>query len=1068
MRPVGEQRYIKQPLLLFYYYSLWIFFVSVVTVSELLTMAEDRTTDGDQRAGLYSRDFLLRYKEKTFSPPHLPQLPREMQRPENITNKIPVIISTRPSPRPASPSRSRYVHNIPIISTKRPPSCPDRGQIRITAFNAQSSRNKTTSIHDLITDEKCDICLLSETWLQASGDEPNIAALTPPGFQLKSFPRAGKGGGLAVVFRNSLTNTIKMSQPAETAKSFELCEIRLTANGKSAILLSIYRPPPSNRNKLTNAMFLDEFHDLLESYCINTELLFIVGDINVWFDSDTNSHALAVKELLKTFGLTQLVTPATHKRGHTLDCVITNAVTEVTEVTVENKCMSDHFVLGLTLNMTKPGRQFISVTSRNTRAIDTDVFRADMARALAGANGIEEFNAAARGVLDAHAPLVTRRVPARTAAPWMTEEIHEAKQTRRQAERQWRSTLLTVHRQIYCMQRQLVNSLIDSAKRAHICDKISQSNSSRTLFQLTNEMLGKVQKSILPTLIPAPSLPDKFISFFQDKVNNIRESLGNKANQMETTAFSGTPLSNFKAVSIEDIKKIILSMPPKSCDLDPLPTSTLLTCLDEVLPTITDIVNSSLSSGIVPPCFKHALVKPLLKKASLDPEVLKNYRPVSNLPFLSKVLEKVVLSQLLDHLEANGLLEPFQSAYRKNHCTETALVRIVNDLLTASDNGDVTILSLLDLSAAFDTIDHDIMLARLSACGCSNLVLEWFKSYLVGRTQVVKVNDICSSPAELPFGVPQGSVLGPVLFTIYTTSLSPVIKDTNSDYHYYADDTQLYRSAPPSEISTLMNNVKEDIQTVGRWMEANKLKMNDEKTELLCVGKATKLKVVFDEIKDGLQVSGQSVLFSDSVRSLGVCLDSTLTMEAHVRYLCTVLYLQLRRIGKIRHLLTVDATNKLCVSFILSRLDYCNALFSHLSAKHISKLQRIQNCAARLVLRQDKHCSATGLLKTLHWLPVRARVEYKLATLSFKCLSSSAPLYLSQLLSPYTPTRTLRSQNAHLLTVPSFNLQTFGKKSFSVAAPLLWNSLPLSLRKSDSLATFKKHLKTHLFQKYLN
>ena len=173
-------------------------------------------------------------------------------------------------------------------------------------------------------------------------------------------------------------------------------------------------------------------------------------------------------------------------------------------------------------------------------------------------------------------------------------------------------------------------------------------------------------------------------------------------------------------------------------------------------------------------------------------------------------------------------------------------------------------------------------------------------------------------------------------------------------------------------------------------MEANKLKMNDEKTELLCVGKSNKLKVVFDEIKDGLQVSGQSVLFSDSVRSLGVCLDSILTMEAHVRYLCTVLYLQLRRIGKIRHLLTVDATNKLCVSFILSRLDYCNALFSHLSAKHISKLQRIQNCAARLVLRQDKHCSATGLLKTLHWLPVRARVEYKLATLSFKCLSSSA------------------------------------------------------------------------------
>ena len=205
--------------------------------------------------------------------------------------------------------------------------------------------------------------------------------------------------------------------------------------------------------------------------------------------------------------------------------------------------------------------------------------------------------------------------------------------------------------------------------------------------------------------------------------------------------------------------------------------------------------------------------------------------------------------------------------------------------------------------------------------------------------------------------------------------------------------------------------------------------------------------------------------FSASIRSLGVTLDCVLSMEAHVRQLCQVLYLQLRRIGKLRHLLSVEATNKLCVSFILSRMDYCNALFTHLPEKHMSKLQRIQNCAARLVLRQAKHCSATALLRTLHWLPVRARVEYKLSTLCFKCLTSSAPVYLSQLISPYTPTRSLRSENALLLTVPSFNLQTFGRKSFSVSAPLVWNPLPLSLRKTDSLATFKRHLKTYLFNK---
>ena len=162
-------------------------------------------------------------------------------------------------------------------------------------------------------------------------------------------------------------------------------------------------------------------------------------------------------------------------------------------------------------------------------------------------------------------------------------------------------------------------------------------------------------------------------------------------------------------------------------------------------------------------------MKPLLKKSNLDPELLKNYRQVSNLPFLSKVLEHVVLTQLMTHLETHNLLEPFQSAYRKCHSTETALLRVVNDLLQASDDGYVSILSLLDLSAAFDTIDHVILSQRLSSTfGCTGTALGWFQSYLSNRTQSVFVNDIQSAPSNLKYGVPQGSVLGPILFTMYT------------------------------------------------------------------------------------------------------------------------------------------------------------------------------------------------------------------------------------------------------------------------------------------------------------
>ena len=186
--------------------------------------------------------------------------------------------------------------------------------------------------------------------------------------------------------------------------------------------------------------------------------------------------------------------------------------------------------------------------------------------------------------------------------------------------------------------------------------------------------------------------------------------------------FNGLPFNDFEPVTCDHIKKLILSMPSKSCILDPLPSNCFRACMDELVPVITDIVNKSLLDGVVPCEFKYAVIKPLLKKSNLDPDILKNYRPVSNLPFLSKLLEKVVLEQLLKHLEANNLLEPFQSAYRQGHSTETALLRVVNDLLLAADSGKVSFLSLLDLSAAFDTLDHSVLLDRISSYGCNGTV----------------------------------------------------------------------------------------------------------------------------------------------------------------------------------------------------------------------------------------------------------------------------------------------------------------------------------------------------------
>ena len=253
----------------------------------------------------------------------------------------------------------------------------------------------------------------------------------------------------------------------------------------------------------------------------------------------------------------------------------------------------------------------------------------------------------------------------------------------------------------------------------------------------------------------------------------------------------------------EFVLKIINSASAKSCEPDPIPTTLLYENLDILLLTITNIINTSLTTGIVPRDLKIAVVKPLLKKPSLDKNLLKNYHPISNLPFLSKILEKVVLHKPLSHFQENNLSNPFQSAYRTGHRTETVLLRIVNDILSALNSDNISVLLLMDLSAAFDTIDHQILSRLNSVFGIQSTALQWFHSYLSDRYQSTSVNNSSSSPSQLMYGVPQGLVLGPIPFVLYTTPLSDIINNHSVNHQLFADDPQLQKSAPLNEVTNL-------------------------------------------------------------------------------------------------------------------------------------------------------------------------------------------------------------------------------------------------------------------------
>ena len=295
---------------------------------------------------------------------------------------------------------------------------------------------------------------------------------------------------------------------------------------------------------------------------------------------------------------------------------------------------------------------------------------------------------------------------------------------------------------------------------------------------------------------------------------------------------------------------------------------------------------------------------------SLDPDDLKNYRPVSNLSFLSKVLERIVLSQLNEHLNHNNLLSPLQSAYRPNHSTETALLRIVNDLLTAMDNNKICILTLLDLSAGFDTIGHQILLTRLQhSFGISGSALSWFSSYLSNRTHAVTINSLQSEHTTLHYGVPQGSVLGPVLFILYTQPLFNLVSKHAVSHHAFADDNQLYKISTLDAIHQSIETLQTCTIGVKSWMSANKLQLNDKKTtttEAMII--LSNRMSVHSPLPSVIHIGDADVPFVSSVKNLGVTLDSNLSMSQHISNTCKAAYIQIRHISSIRHPLTTQAT----------------------------------------------------------------------------------------------------------------------------------------------------------------
>ncbi len=345
--------------------------------------------------------------------------------------------------------------------------------------------------------------------------------------------------------------------------------------------------------------------------------------------------------------------------------------------------------------------------------------------------------------------------------------------------------------------------------------------------------------------------------------------------------------------------------------------------------------------------------------------------------------------------------------------------------------------------------------------GVTATALDWISSYLQPRSQQIVIGNTRSDKFQLQQGVPQGSCLGPVLFTQYSSSVFHVIDQHEKDGHGYADDHQIYAGFSAACYDNESRSMEYCVEDIRNWMKTMMLKMNDSKTEFIVIGTQQQLAKCSS---NSITIGNQEIPASDFVRNLGAYFDKHMSMEHHIRVKCKAAYAQLYNISKVRRYLDQKTAEILIHSLVHSHIDYCNSLLIGVPKYLIKKMQMVQNTAARILWRVRKHDPITPTLKMLHWLPVAYRIKFKVCVITFYALHNIGPEYIRDMLTIRDSEYNLRSMDTITLQVPRSKFKTLGDRAFYVAAPREWNSLPSDLRSIVNPCAFKSKLKTHLFK----
>lgn len=920
-------------------------------------------------------------------------------------------------------------------------------QTCFSLINAQSLPCHIDEVKSLVKNSNFLVIAVTETWLKGPKVHPsnsinldNYRLIRNDRLCKKKNKSTKRGGGVALYVLKMKDVVCKIVERSvnDDQVEFLFIELKFVKLNHTFLIGVVYRP-----NKLIS---FDSFEIVVGNLIPKYENFVIMGDFNV----DMSKKSLESTDFVNLFSpfgghvLKSSPTRITDKSSTQLDLFITNRADLIKSIkTRAIPTISDHDMVYASLKIQKPKSAPAYKTIRNYNKINRNALLHDAScinwQSIYDSSTVDSklsiFNQHIISLLNNHAPEHKIKI---TDTPWFLDKLDNDRAFCEQAYNTWRSgpnrKKGDLNWEKYRSLRNKYNNKKRDAKTKFCKNKFDPNQPVKLFYRnLRDSGLLSAKTEELVTSIS----PDEFNLNFAKHTQ--------KQNLKIPSYASAQPEDDFVFSNVDEdiVLRAVQSIKSNAVGADQIPIKFIKLLIPVILPILTHVLNFALTSSCFPSSWKIAHILPIPKTNS--PKDLNDFRPISILTALSKVLERLMCNQIMAYIRCKDLLHDKQSGFRTNRSTSTALALVAQEIYEDLDNSNFSLMTLLDFSKAFDSVDHDVLLSKLRHLFFfSNTACSLIESYLKNRHQCVKVDDSFSSELPNLAGVPQGSILGPLFFILFINDLPDLVK--NSRVHIYADDVQLCIGGNLNSMQECVSNLNHDLSCINSWSTTNGLKLNAKKSQILLIQRN---KAISENQIPPVLLGGNRIEFTTVARNLGVMFDNKLSWENHVNSIIQKVYGSLRCLNTLKNYSTVNTRFKLVRSLIMPIFMYCDIVYYNLNSTLNRRLKVAFNSCIRFIYNLRRYDSISGPVKSFLGCSFENFFSYRMTIFMYNLIKYKEPNYLFEKLTFGN------SQRHNNLAMQRYN-NNYGRYSILTRGVREWNGLPLNLKAGISSELFRR------------